>query len=129
MGFYSGSSEGTSSRIRRIARGAAFQLRFRAVGGDACRLFGLEDAYDLSDLQIALFQWGIWYRSIYELSGVDRPIQDVIDVDDDVDAWYTQYTREIQVQAARIQRERQKTNSAAGSAARKGSPHFGKGNG
>lgn len=95
MGFYSGSDHHRQFErcLRRIARGAEFQCRFAAVGGDGLRLFGLTGGYELDDHQLALFQWGRWYESIYKM-GHDRPDQKIIEDDEKLDAWYERFIRE-----------------------------------
>lgn len=105
LGFRPGSgAEWFVGVARRIARGAEFQTRFAAVGGDAARLFGLESGYEIGDAQLSLVQWARWYKSLYEMSSADRPDDDLLEDDAALDRWFDAYLREQARKAARSYR-------------------------
>ena len=103
MGFYRGSSADFTrrfeGRLRRIARGAEFQYRFRSVGGDACKLFGVRSGYQLSDQQLALWHYGEFYNQIYKMPSTDKPPDYIINNDAELDQWLDRFIRQQNAKA------------------------------
>lgn len=42
-----------------------------------------------------LYQWARYYKNIYEMLPNERPSQETIDSDAELDAWQVQYTRDL----------------------------------
>ena len=42
-----------------------------------------------------LYQWARYYKNIYEMMPNERPAQNIIDNDAELDAWQIQYTRDL----------------------------------
>jgi len=41
-----------------------------------------------------LFQWGRWYKGIFELPPHEKPDDDILEDDTKIDRWYESYQRE-----------------------------------
>lgn len=95
MGFSSSSSgDFFEAVLRRIARGAEFQYRLAGCDGNACALFGVANGYELTEQQLSLYQWGKWYKSLYEMPMTDKPDDRVIEDDHALDTWFKLFQRE-----------------------------------
>ena len=92
--FYS-PAEWVTGVLRRIARSADFQLRFVGTDRNICQLYGLTAAYEADDVQMALYQWGRYYHSVYDIPPHERPDDKTINDDAALDRWLEAYQRNI----------------------------------
>lgn len=47
-------------------------------------------------MQLLLLYYANWYKQIFEMSPDERPADDVINDDDELDRWYKNYTRRVE---------------------------------
>jgi len=55
----------------------------------------------LDEGHLALLQWGRWYHSLNEMSAADRPVDSLLENDDELDRWFDNYIRTVQRKAGR----------------------------
>jgi hypothetical protein len=85
---------------------------FGFLGPRPPSFFGVEHAYDLDDGHLFTFHWIRFYQQIYDMSPVDRPSDDIIDNDVELDKWRDSYMMQA---AARASMERAKAHGNSGS--------------
>lgn len=62
---------------------------------------------------MALYQWGVWYKSIFEMSPTDKPEDRIVDDDEELDKWFDRYMKDIARKAAQAKGGRGSINGDA----------------
>lgn len=65
----------------------------------------MTDPWELSDQQLMLFEKALFYKSINEMSPVDRPEDKIIEDDEALDRWFETFTKQQARQAAMLRKQ------------------------